>query len=95
MEAVEDQPDIGMIGPAHHFPRIAVVPDMAPPRERLEADADVVICGKLAQGGEIVCHAIDPAKRLEMNRGTDQHVAGAELAHELELMLGASQSAVA
>src|SRR5579864_159395 len=39
VETVEDDPDRWMIGAANDFPGVAVVVDVASPRQRLEADA--------------------------------------------------------
>ena len=88
VEAVEDQPDVRVIGPAHHFPGVAVVAHMLTPGQRLEPDAQAALRGPLAELAEVVGHAVDAAQRLGMDRGTDQHQIGAQLLHQVELAFG-------
>ena len=66
METVEDKTDVGMICPADHLPRIAVVVDVAAPGQRLVAYAHAPIRRDGAQLGKVVRRPVDPAKRLRM-----------------------------
>ena len=93
VKAVEDQPDVRMVGAAHDLPCVAVVVDEAAPAQRLVPDADAVLAGKLAQVMEVGGHAVDAAHRRRVQRGTEQHQIGAQLVHQLELARSAGKGA--
>jgi hypothetical protein len=62
----------GMVGAAHHLPGVAVVVDMAPPRQRLEADAQFALGRTLAELMKIRREAIDAAEGIRRHIAADQ-----------------------
>src|ERR1700750_199950 len=76
-----------MIGAPHDFPGVAVVVDIAPPGQRLEADTQAPPGGALSELAQIVGGAVDAAKRVRRNVAADEQEIGAELFHQLELLL--------
>src|SRR5262249_38708993 len=95
VEAVEGEADGGMVGAAHHLPRIAVVADVAAPGQRLEADPDAALLRALAELVEIRRGAGDPAERVGGDVGTDHQQIAAKSAHRVEFALGARKGAAA
>ena len=85
VKAVENQPDIGVIGAADDFPGIAVVPDMLAPGQGLVADAQAALGGADAEFGEILGHAINATERFGMNGRAHQNKLRTELLHQVEL----------
>ena len=82
-----------MIGPANDLPGVAMVVDVAPPGQRLVADAQTASCRTFAKFAEIIRGAVDPAERKGRDVGANQHQIGAELLHDVELALGAVEGA--
>lgn len=95
MEAVHDQPDIGMIGAPHDLPGIAMVVDMAPPGQGLIPDAQAASFRALAQLTKIGGCSVDAAERSRRYVGTHKHQIGAQLFHDVELALGPIKGALA
>ena len=95
MEGVEHEPDRLVVGAAHRLPGIAVVADVAPPGERLEADPHAVARRALAERAKIGRGAIDAAEALRRHVGADEKEIAAELGHQVELALGAGENAFA
>ena len=91
VECVEDQADVGVIGATHDFPGIAMIVEVTPPRECLEADPQPPDGGTLTQFGKIIRCAIDAAKRLIRRIRADQHQVRAELLHNVEFALRARE----
>lgn len=87
VETVEDQADIRMIGTPHDLPGITVIIHMAPPGQRLVSDTKPPTRRALSELGEIRRRPVDPAKRLLVNAGTDQHELTTKLLHQVELAL--------
>ena len=83
----------GMVGAADDLPGVAMVVDVAAPGERLVADAQAAFRRPLAELAEIGGRAVDAAERQRRDVGADEHQIGAELAHQVELALGAVEGA--
>jgi hypothetical protein len=62
VKAVEDQPDIWMIGAAHDFPCIPVIENVPPPGKRFVADFEATLCCALPEFAKIGRRAVDPAE---------------------------------
>src|SRR5919106_2284981 len=62
MKGVENQPDRGMIGPAHDFPGVTMVVDITAPGQRLVADPEPAPRRALAEFTEVGGRTIDAAK---------------------------------
>src|SRR5262245_26480706 len=84
-----------MISSAHHLPGVAVVADVAAPRERLEADANAALLCPLAEFVQIRRSAVDAAERVGRDIAADHQKVAAQIAHQIELALGAGESAAA
>ena len=95
VEAVERQPDRRVVGAPHHLPGVAVIVDVTAPGQRLEADLDAALAGALAELAEVGGGAIDAALRVGRDVAADHHQVAAELAHQVELALGAREGAAA
>jgi len=93
VEGIEDQADVRAVGATHDLPGVAVVVDVAAPGERLVADAEAAGGGTLAEFGEVGGGAVDAAERQRRDVGADQHEVGTQLAHQVELALGALEGA--
>ena len=93
MEAVEDEADARVVGAADDLPGVAVVADVAAPGERLEADADAAGAGAVPELAEVGGGAVDAAERDRGGVRADEDQVGAELAHQVELALGAVEGA--
>ena len=63
MEAVEDQPDVRVVGAPDHLPGVTMVVDEPPPGERFISHANLALRGPFAKRHEIVGRSIDAAKR--------------------------------
>ncbi len=72
VEGIEDETDGGMVRAAHHLPGIAVVVDMPPPRQRLEADTQFTLGRTLAELMKIRREAIDAAERVGRDVAANQ-----------------------
>ena len=72
MEAIEDKPDVRVVGAAHDLPGIAVIVDMPAPGKRLLADLQPAFLGTLAQFAEVGGRPVDPAKRVRRDVGADE-----------------------
>ncbi|MDH6593918.1 hypothetical protein M2165_003807 [Variovorax sp. TBS-050B] len=93
MEAVEDQPERGMIGLAHDLPGLAVTRSEATPGQRLEAHAQPPARGAL---GEFVQLRGRQRRVVDGERRgvrAAQHQRRAHRRHQIELALGAIQAA--
>jgi len=64
VKGVEDETNGRMVRAAHYLPGIAVVVDMAPPSQRLEADAQLAFGRALAEFMKIGRAAINAAERV-------------------------------
>src|SRR5689334_8765080 len=95
MEAVEDDPDRGMTRAADDFPGIAIVVDITSPGERLEADTQASLGRPLSQLAEVIGGAVDAAEREWRNIAAHEQEIGAQLAHQVELLLSAAESEAA
>lgn len=93
VETVENDPDIGVIGTAHHLPGIAVIADMAAPGQCLVTDAHAMFCGQFTELMEIGRSAVDAAERDLRDIRADQHQIGAEFAHDIEFPLSPLEGA--
>src|SRR5262245_35335190 len=60
MKGVENETNGRMVRATHHLPGVAVIVNMAPPGQRLEADAQLAFGGALAEFMKIRRAAIDP-----------------------------------
>src|SRR5690606_33806387 len=87
MEAVQDEPDTGMVGAANDLPGVAMVVDVPTPRECLIADPDAESCRDLAELAEVAGRAVDAAQRGWRHIGADQHQVRAEFLHQREFPL--------
>ena len=72
VKRVEDETNGGMVRAAHHLPGIAVVVDMAPPRQRLEADTQFTLGRTLAEFMKIRRAAINAAERVGRDVAANQ-----------------------
>jgi hypothetical protein len=68
MKAVENEPNVWMLGASHDLPGISMIMDIPPPGERLVADAQSALLCQVPQLMKVLCGAIDPAERLRGNR---------------------------
>ena len=80
-----------MIGAPHDLPGIPVIVDIAAPGQRLEADAQAALGRALAQFAQVLGGAVDAAEREGRDVAAHQQEVGAELAHQVELLLGAPE----
>ena len=69
---VEDETNGGMVRAAHHLPGIAVVVDMPPPGQRLEADTQFTLGRTLAELMKIRRAAINAAERVGRDVAANQ-----------------------
>lgn len=95
MKAVENEPDIGMVGTAHDFPGTAVVADMPAPGQGFVADAQPAFGRPFAEFVKIRRRPVDAAKRERRDVGADQHQVGSQVLHHVELALGPIETALA
>ena len=93
VKAVDDQSDAWMVRAPHDLPCIPMVVDMGAPGQRLEAYAQSVFDGRVAQGIQVAGGTVNPAQGLGMHRRTDQHEIGPQLAHHVEFPLGPLEGA--
>jgi hypothetical protein len=89
MEGIEDQADVGVIGPPHDLPGVAMIVDVPPPGQRLVADPEARAWRRVRRVREIRSSPVDAAERDRRHIGADQHEIGAEFLHHIELALGA------
>src|SRR5690606_2224191 len=94
MKAVEDKADIRMVGPPYDLPRIAMVADMLAPGQGFVADAKATPPRPFTKLPEIVGGAIHATEREGRHIRADEEKVGAELLHDVELALGAVESAL-
>ena len=69
-----------------------MIVDMAAPGQRLVSHPQAAFRGAFAQFVEILRRPIDPAQRLRVHGGTDQHQVGAQFLHHVELAFGPVES---
>ena len=85
VEAVDDQAERGVRGLLDDAPGVAPKPDVAPPGERLEADAQAAAMRALRHLGEVGGGAGVIVDRIGLGVAADQHHLGAQLLHDVEL----------
>ena len=93
VEAVEDQADRGVVGAADDLPGVAMVVDVPAPGQRLEADANAAGGGPLPELAQVGGGAVDAAERNGGGVRANEDQVGSELAHQVELALGAVEGA--
>ena len=95
VEAVEYQPQRGVIDIAHQRPGFAVVIDMTPPGQRFVTDAQAPARGAFPGFSEIRQHPPPVGIGLRGTAGADQQQVRAEFLHRVELALQPVESAAA
>lgn len=91
MEAVEDQPEVRLVGPPHQVPGLLPGVHLAPPGQRLVADAQAADGGALGQLPEVIGQQRRFAEGIGSDVAAHQHQVGAEFLHQVELAFGALQ----
>src|SRR6478609_9682670 len=81
-----------MVRSPHDLPRIAVIVDVPPPGERLEADAQPALCGALAEFVEIRGRPVDSGERIWGDVAADHQEITTQLLHDVELAFGPCES---
>ncbi|MCY1522215.1 hypothetical protein D9M68_570600 [compost metagenome] len=94
VEAVEDQPEVRVVGALHDVPGLGVARGVAAPGQRLEAHAQVAARGALGQLVQLGGGARRVVHRQRRGVGAAQHQRRAHGFHEVELAFGALQAAV-
>src|SRR5262245_26780874 len=94
VKAVENKPDRRVVGAPDDFPGIAIIVDVTPPGERLEANAQAALRCPFAKLVKICRTAVYAAKGVRRNVAADQQRITAELLHEVEFALGAIECAL-
>src|SRR5581483_4066038 len=95
MKTVEDDADGGMIGASDDLPGVAVVVDVASPRQGLVADAEAPCGGPFAQFAKIISRTVDAAERGRRDIAAHEQEVAAKLLHQVELLCGPAKSLVA
>jgi hypothetical protein len=93
VEAVEDQPQVRVVGLLHDVPGLAVQRGVAAPGQRLEAHAQVAARGALGQFVQLRGGQRRVVHRQRRGVGAAQHQRRAHGFHQVELALGALQAA--
>jgi hypothetical protein len=94
VKAVENEPEVRVVGASHDVPCLAVQVRLAAPRKRLEADPQIPRRGARGEfvqlrGGEF--RVVDRQRRRVR---TAQHHRYVQLLHQVELALGAVEAAL-
>jgi hypothetical protein len=89
VEAVDHEADRRMVGGLHQLPGTAELVDVAPPRQRLVADAEAASRRTFAERAQVGGRDAVVVDRIGRDVAADQHQVGAELLHHVELRLGA------
>ncbi len=95
MEAVEDEPDAGMVGIADQRPGVAVVVDVAAPGEGFIADPQLACGGALSGLLQVADHPGAVVVRQRRATRADQQQVGPKLCHDVELAFQPVESACA
>ena len=84
-----------MIGATHDLPGVAIVVDVTPPRQSLEAHAQSPRGRQFTKRTEIRSRPIDSPQRGGRDIAADQQQIGPKFLHQVELMLRANEIAPA
>ncbi len=91
VEAVQAQPERGVVGAAHDPPRVVERVDEPAPGECLVGDPQAPLGGAGGQQVQLLGGEVVVVHGVRRDRRAHQHRVGAELLHHVELVLGAAE----